>query len=536
MTLGLMGQAIVKGTLALMDLKNAFIEVRGAILRLIPIMRAFTAELFASVISLNTYKRAINILTNVVLSLGSAFIALISALRFAFSPVGLVLLGLSVVLYALYLNFERIKKAIAELWDSFKTFFFLERLEPLWEGFKIGLIWAKEGIEVLKEAFKPLFDAFSNLISAIFGVNVAVKGFNEGTFKGWLETGVSLGRAFAETFNLIAKGVAVFLKPLITGLSFFINLIATAIEYYKRFSDNPFVKIGITLATLLIPFFAIFRALKLIRLGIVGVRFAVIGITYAVGFVVESFKWLWGVVQGVWNWFVSAFLRLGESFALSFLKVKEALSTAISFITSLLLQAFTLWWRFSPFRIIYEGWQRAVSFLKSINLFEIGKNILEGFVAGLRSVASVPVQIVKEVGSKIVNTFKGLMKIKSPSVLFMEFGINTLEGFVAGLRSVASVPVEAIAGIGSKVVNAFKSLTEFPNLNFEGGIGVGSLLGKDYRTQAPTTTGKTIIINKVIDRLEVIIHGEVKGTPKEIAKEIGEGLEAKLADLLMRLV
>ncbi len=603
--LGMVGQAVVKGVLALIDLKNAFTDLKDAIRNQIPILRVHTSEVLRNVkalfvwmatgrvqtpwvanlsfklaslrlqmalviqvlkqkalaflgasVSLKTYKTATITLINILRTLGLAFrFALIQSLRFAFSPVGLVLLGLGLILYALWVNIEKIKRAFSGLWNSFKTFFILERLQPLWEGFKIGLIWAKEGIEALKEAFKPLIDAFSNLISAIFGVNTAVGKFNEGAFKGWLEAGVSAGRALAEVFNLLAKTTALFLKPLITGLSFLINLIAKVIEWFKKFSNNPFVQIGITIATLVIPFFALFRVLKLIRLGAIGVRFAILGISYAIGVVIEGFRWLWGIITGIWNWFKETFFKFGDFLALSaikgYVKVKEAVSSAVSFITSLLSKAFSLWWSLNPFRIIYEGWKKAIEFLKGINLFEIGKNIIEGFVKGLKSVITKPVETVKSIGSKIVSGFKSLLGIKSPSVLFMRLGQFLIQGLSLGIAKLKDKPLRLVNEFGERLsripvigglVEKLKKIS-LPKIALDLGLEAGAetikgsienlIIGQGIQA---TNGQKTVIINKVVDKLEVIINGEVKGTPKEIAKEVGEELETKLADLLMRLV
>ncbi len=45
---------------------------------------------------------------------------------------------------------------------------------------------------------------------------------------------------------------------------------------------------------------------------------------------------------------------------------------------------------------------------------------------------------------------------------------------------------------------------------------------------------KSVLINKLVDRLEVVVNGSVKGEPKEISKAIVEELESSLENILWR--
>jgi hypothetical protein len=76
----------------------------------------------------------------------------------------------------------------------------------------------------------------------------------------------------------------------------------------------------------------------------------------------------------------------------------------------------------------------ALQFLRGINLFSIGRNIIQGLVNGIGSMAGAVVAKVKAIGSSIKSTISKFLGIHSPSRVMMEIGAFTTQGFALGIQ------------------------------------------------------------------------------------------------------
>lgn len=74
----------------------------------------------------------------------------------------------------------------------------------------------------------------------------------------------------------------------------------------------------------------------------------------------------------------------------------------------------------------------------------IGKDIVQGMIDGIKSMASKAIDTAKDLASKVANSVKGFFKISSPSRLMMEYGGYIGEGLAIGIKnSVAEVQRQA---------------------------------------------------------------------------------------------
>lgn len=64
---------------------------------------------------------------------------------------------------------------------------------------------------------------------------------------------------------------------------------------------------------------------------------------------------------------------------------------------------------------------------------QIGKDIIDGLINGLKSMLSSLWNTVKDVANSVGDTFKSILGIHSPSKLFMQFGIYTDKGYAIGI-------------------------------------------------------------------------------------------------------
>lgn len=111
--------------------------------------------------------------------------------------------------------------------------------------------------------------------------------------------------------------------------------------------------------------------------------------------------------------------------------------------------------------IISNVWDNIIKFLKGINLFDIGTNIIKGLINGVKSMATNVIDSVKGVVDGAIEGAKKLLGINSPSRLFKQFGIYTGQGFVNGITEMN----DKVAKAGQKMANASVPNIVVPDFN-----------------------------------------------------------------------
>lgn len=84
---------------------------------------------------------------------------------------------------------------------------------------------------------------------------------------------------------------------------------------------------------------------------------------------------------------------------------------------------------------IYDAFGAAWDYLKSIDLAEVGRNILQGLANGIKAAGSMVLNAITGVVSGAINAAKKLLGIASPSKVMFAFGGFTGEGFADGLEA-----------------------------------------------------------------------------------------------------
>ena len=82
-----------------------------------------------------------------------------------------------------------------------------------------------------------------------------------------------------------------------------------------------------------------------------------------------------------------------------------------------------------------DGAKEVVLGLGKIDLFQIGVQMIQGLINGIGSMAGALWNKMTEMANSAMNAVKGILGIKSPSVVFHGFGQNTTQGFVNGIDS-----------------------------------------------------------------------------------------------------
>lgn len=97
------------------------------------------------------------------------------------------------------------------------------------------------------------------------------------------------------------------------------------------------------------------------------------------------------------------------------------------------------------------------SFFEDIDLWQIGKDIIQGLINGIGSMVGSVSKKVKEIASLVPKGVKDLLDINSPSRVMMELGGYTGEGFVDGLLDKVGSIKNAVGDMTSASIHGIKS-------------------------------------------------------------------------------
>lgn len=126
----------------------------------------------------------------------------------------------------------------------------------------------------------------------------------------------------------------------------------------------------------------------------------------------------------------------------------------------------------------------AINFVKSINLYEVGRNLIQGLINGVRNMASNLTSALGNIVNGAVSAAKRALGIASPSRVFMEIGEYTVEGMAVGVENKRQRPSAAV-----------KRMMEGLSGNIGiSGAGLATATAGAYRTANITVTldGRTI--------------------------------------------
>lgn len=110
----------------------------------------------------------------------------------------------------------------------------------------------------------------------------------------------------------------------------------------------------------------------------------------------------------------------------------------------------------------------------NLDFSEVGQNIVQGLSNGIKASINGILTIAQAMAEHLIEGFKELLGIHSPSTVFFEFGENIIQGLINGIQNGIGFVVEAIKKLGSMIADAFAGL-DFADV-FVIGTGITSLL------------------------------------------------------------
>ena len=142
------------------------------------------------------------------------------------------------------------------------------------------------------------------------------------------------------------------------------------------------------------------------------------------------------------------------------------------------------------------------------NLAEIGWNLILGLIEGIwECIKNIP-QLLAGLGEFVVDFFKGLFGIHSPSTVFKELGINLIEGLIEGIKNMITSVVDALGAIKDAIFGWFE--------------GILSSASENWNTLCEVTSGKWGEIKESITNFCQGTFDNVSEKWKEIKENVSE--------------
>ncbi|WP_396021728.1 phage tail tape measure protein [Bacillus cereus group sp. BfR-BA-01380] len=266
-------------------------------------------------------------------------------------------------------------------------------------GASIGQFWVMHGTQIMtfaSNAWNSIKNIVSTVLSGLFSITSSIL------------TGI------ADFWNQNGSQIMNFVSIAWNGIMNIIGTILGAI----------FSIIGSTLASIA----EFWNAHGSQIMAIVSGAFSVVSsiISGALGFISGLFQSVMPIVSGVTQ--------------VAFAVVQAVITTVgsvISGVVAMVGQLFRGDWKgaFETARSTASDiMNNIVSIFKGINLLQIGKDIINGLINGISSMASSVIDTAKKIASTVTNTIKGALDIHSPSRVMLQIGKWTTEGMAIGMN------------------------------------------------------------------------------------------------------
>ncbi|MGG6437373.1 phage tail tape measure protein [Saccharococcus caldoxylosilyticus] len=358
-------------------------------------------------------------------------------------PIGIAvaaIVGLTAVGVALWKNWDTIKAKAIEIWGSISEWFsttlesIKQSFSTAWENVKqtTSQVW-----ENIKQVTVTVWNAIKSAVLAIIMpfVNGITNLFN-GMKSGLQQIFNGLKQFFSGVWQAIKNiflGAVLLIIDLVTGD--FQGLLNDAKAIFNNLKN---------------ALSSIWNGIKSIFSGAVS---AIKGFVSAAWSNIQSttssvFNGIRSLASSIWNGIKSSISSAVNTARSAVSGAFSAMRNAVSSIMSGIKST------------IVSMWNSAVSFLKGINLYSIGKNIIQGLANGIKAMAGAVYQKAKEIADKVKNTIRNALGIHSPSrVMRDEIGKWIPIGLAEGISKNISAVISATNQMAQATIPSANSLT-----------------------------------------------------------------------------
>jgi TP901 family phage tail tape measure protein len=140
---------------------------------------------------------------------------------------------------------------------------------------------------------------------------------------------------------------------------------------------------------------------------------------------------------------------------------------------------------------ITDIWNRAQQFLSSINLYEIGRDIIQGLINGISSMAGALWEKAKSIADSIKNTIRDALDINSPSRVMFDLGKWVPIGLAEGIDKNISAVIAAVKRMAQATIPAVPNVPKLA----AGAVGYGTMQTNHITKYGNVNINVTIPVN-----------------------------------------
>lgn len=397
---------------AMGDLKTASEPLLSVIADVVSAIAEWVSNNPTLAATITAIASTIGILTGAAMALAPIFTAIAAAAGALGVSIGAIaapiaiavaaIAGLVAAGIALWKNWDSIKAFLSTTWEAIKN-----AGVSIWNGFKafLSTTW-----NAIKTVTTVVWNAIKSELTTVWNVikNTASTVFN------------AIKTAISTIFNVIRSVVT----------SVWNGIKSTLISIWNGLKNTAL---------------SVWNGIKSAISNVVnGIRSTISNVFNSIKSTVSSvFNSIRSIASSIWNGIKSAISTAVNTAKSAVSNAFSAMRNAVSSIMSRIKST------------ISSMWNNAVSYLKGINLYSIGKDIIQGLINGIGSLAGSIKRKVEELASKIPAWAKKMLGIHSPSrVMRDQVGVQVGAGLAQGISKSTSKVTKAAAAQAKAIQKA----------------------------------------------------------------------------------
>lgn len=236
---------------------------------------------------------------------------------------------------------------------------------------------------------------------------------------------------------------------------------------------------------------------------------AVLAFLAILNVLIQAFSFVISVISNVINWIANLiswignligwFINLWKEQIKVFSNIKNGISDAIGFVIEI-------------FKAFGPDILRAVGRLGNL-LYDVGRDVVTGFIRGIKDMLNDVKRVAGDLGNAVKDKVKGVLGIRSPSLVFQELGMDSMAGYIKGIE-------KGSADVMSTMTDSFASSMFSPTVST-------MVTDTDVAGQQETQVGKNVTV-------EMNLSGVVARSRSEWRDIMKDGIEAVNEELRSR--